>query len=232
MCFSTEASFISSGVLAVVGIATLQQVKNSSHHPIAYFPLIFAVHQFIEGCLWLSRGHAMAPELVDFLSHAFPIIAYVVWPSLVPYAINRIEDDPDRKKLLLSCRIVGFGLSIFYLYYIAKGPVTAVFVNQSIHYEFYFSFWILSQWLYGFSIIGATLASSHKLVTLFGIGLVVAYNIAKQFYLASYPSVFCHLAAWLSIMILLEIRYGASLRYRALKPRTASMRRSNRVRLP
>lgn len=215
MCFSAEASFISSAILTIGGIATLRQVRNPRQRPFAFFPLIFAVHQFIEGCLWLTRSSASPPGAVEFLSHAFPFIAYVVWPVLVPYGIDRLEDAPGRKRLLLSCRTVGLGLGIFYFYYIAKGPVTAVFVNQSIHYEFYFSFWILSQWLYGFAIIGSTFLSSHKIVTLFGIGLVISYNIAKQFYLASYPSVFCHLAAWLSLIIYLEVRYGERFRYRA-----------------
>lgn len=213
MCFSAEASFISSGVLTIAGIATLKQVQSSHQLPFAAFPLVFALHQFIEGCLWLSQSYDLPPDFVDFLSHAFPFIAYVVWPTLVPYGIDRLENIPGRKKLLFSCRTVGAGLSLFYLYYIAKGPVTAVFTNQSIHYEFYFSFWILSQWLYGYSIIAAAFLSSRKMIVLFGVGLVISYNIAKQFYLASYPSVFCHLAAWLSLIIFLEIRYGDRFRY-------------------
>ena len=226
MCFSAEASFISSGILAIGGFETIRQVRNPRHRPFAFFPLIFAAHQFIEGCLWLSKTTDFPPPFVEFLSHAFPFIAYVIWPTLVPYAVARFEDDPSRQRLLLSCRSVGAGLSIFYLYYIAKGPVTVVFVNQSIHYEFYFSYWILSQWLYGFSIIAATLLSSHKIVTLFGIGLILAYNIAKQFYLASYPSVFCHLAAWLSLIIFLEIRYGARFRYKLMSKPLSTIRQS------
>ncbi|MGH8499362.1 MAG: DUF6629 family protein [Methylococcales bacterium] len=226
MCFSAEASFLSSGILTIGGIATLKQIRNPEQRVFAFFPLIFALHQFIEGCLWLTRSTDAPPGLVEFLSQAFPFIAYVVWPALVPHAIDRFEDVPGRKKLLLICRSVGAGLSIFYLYYIAKGPVTAVFVNQSIQYEFYFSFWILSQWLYGFSIIGATLVSSHKIVNLFGIGLILAYNIAKQFYLASYPSVFCHLAAWLSLIIFLEIRYGTRFRYKSGNTKPRAVRQS------
>jgi hypothetical protein len=213
MCFSTEASFVSSAVLTVAGIATLRQAKNPGQLPLAAFPLIFALHQFSEGLLWLSQSNDLPPGLVDFLTRAFPFIAYVVWPILVPLAVSRLEDSPERRKLLLICQTVGALLGLFYLYYIAKGPVTAVFINQSIHYDFYFSFWILSQWLYGFSIIGATFLSSHKIITVFGVGLVISYNIAKQFYLASYPSVFCHLAAWLSLIIFLEVKYGENFRW-------------------
>lgn len=208
MCFSAEASFISSAALTAGGILTLKQVRDSSQMPFALFPLVFALHQAIEGVLWLNHSSSLSPDLVGFLSRAFPLIAYVVWPILTPIAIYRMESNPRRRKLLIACIVVGIGLGLFYLYYIVKGPVTAVFVNKSIHYEFYFSYWIASQWLYGFSIIVATFLSSHKIVNLFGVGLVIAYNIAKQFYLASYPSVFCHLAAWLSLIIFLEIRYG------------------------
>ena len=208
MCFSAEASFVSSAALMLGGTATLKQVRDQAQIPFATLPLIFALHQSIEGLLWLSNSSTIPPQMVNFLSHAFPFIAYVVWPIITPLAIYRLESVPQRRKLLIACITVGIGLGLFYLYYIVRGPVTAVFVNQSIHYEFYFSYWILSQWLYGFSIIVATFLSSHKIINLFGIGLVIAYNIAKQFYLASYPSVFCHLAAWLSLIIFLEIRFG------------------------
>lgn len=226
MCFSAAASFLSSGILMIGGIATLTRLRSPRQRAFAFFPLIFALHQFIEGCLWLTRSYDAPPGWVEFLSHAFPFIAYVVWPALVPYAIDRFEEVPARKKLLLMCRAVGAALGIFFLYYIAKGPVTAVFVKQSIHYEFYFAFWISSQWLYGLSIIGATLISSHKIVNLFGIGLIIAYNIAKQFYLASYPSVFCHLAAWLSLIVFIEVRYGARFQNQAKSTPTKMAKQS------
>lgn len=213
MCFSAEASFASSAVLSVAGIATLAQVKQRTQLPFAAFPLIFAIHQFIEGLLWLSQTHELSPWIFWLLSRGFPFIAYVVWPTLVPWAVLRMEHCPRRRTMLKSCLIAGCGLSLFYLYYILRGPVEVVFVNNSIHYEFYFSFWILSQWIYGYTIIMATLFSGRKIITVFGLGLIICYNIAKQFYVASYPSVFCHLAAWLSLIIYVEIRYGQRFLY-------------------
>ena len=209
MCFSAEASFISSAILTAGGAATLKQVKQRSELPLAVIPLVFAFHQFIEGCLWLTHDYVSPPWLVSLLAHAFPLIAYSVWPTLVPYAVYRVETGPARKKLLMICRIIGIGVSVFFLFHILQGPVTAKFINQSIHYDFYFSPWVLSQWLYGFSIIGATLLSSHRIIIAFGIGLVISYNVAKQIYLATYPSVFCFFAAILSLAIYLQIRYGA-----------------------
>lgn len=209
MCFSAEASFVSSAVLTIGGIATLKQVKRKTDLPFAVFPLIFALQQFVEGCIWLTQMYASPPWLVSFVTPIFPLIAYSVWATLTPYAIYRMETHAPRKLLLKSCIAVGVGVSVFFLYYILNGPLTAIIINNSIHYDFYFSFYVLSQWSYGFAIILAALLSSHKIVNVFGIGLIISYNIAKLFYLATYPSVFCYLAAILSLVIFLHVTYGA-----------------------
>lgn len=209
MCFSAEASFISSAILTAGGVATLKQANQRSEFPLAVLPLIFAFHQFIEGCLWLTLDYNTPPWLVSLLAHAFPLIAYGLWPTLVPYAVYQLETHPVRRKLLMTCQVIGIGVSVFFLFHIVHEPVTAKFINQSIHYDFYFSPWVLSQWLYGISIIMATFFSSHKIINVFGIGLVISYNVAKQLYVATYPSVFCFFAALLSLLIFLQIRYGA-----------------------
>ena len=207
MCFSAEASFTASALLTIGGIVTLRAVKSREAWPLALIPLIFAFHQAVEGGLWLIHDHGGPVWLNSLLTHTFPFIAYVVWPTYVPWAVYRLEPQPVRKQLIMSCLVVGVAVSLFYFYYLMSGPVTAQFVNNqtSIHYDFYFSFWILIQWLYGYSIVMATLFSSQRIILLFGIGLVISYNVAKQLFLASYPSAFCFFAAWLSLIIYLHI---------------------------
>lgn len=212
MCFSAEASFVSSAILTFGGVATLAQVKEKTDLPLAVFPLVFAFHQFVEGWIWLTHSNSGPLWLLPVLYRIFPIIAYSIWASLVPYSIHRLETNPLRKNLLKVCMVVGAGVSLFFLYYIVKGPIKVIIINNSIHYDFYFSFYALSQWAYGFSIIVAALLSSHKIVNLFGVGLVITYNIAKIFYEATYPSVFCYLAAILSLIIFVQIRYGHQIR--------------------
>jgi len=213
VCFSAEASFVSSAVLTIGGIATLKQVRETTDLPFACFPLIFALHQFVEGCIWLIQGYSSPPWLEAALASIFPLIAYSLWATLVPYAIYRMENHVVRKKLLKICLVVGIGVSVFFLYYIVKGPVSVKIINNSIQYDFYFSFFVLSQWAYGFAIILAAMISSHKIINLFGLGLVVTYNVGKIFYAATYPSVFCFLAAWLSLIIFLHVKYGRQLQH-------------------
>ena len=53
MCFSAAANFIGSGALATVGVVTLTKVKHRRELLFASLPLLFAIHQFIEGFVWL-----------------------------------------------------------------------------------------------------------------------------------------------------------------------------------
>src|SRR6202044_3565146 len=54
MCFTATASFVASGVLGAVGVATLPQVKHRRELLFASLPVLFSVHQAIEGVVWLG----------------------------------------------------------------------------------------------------------------------------------------------------------------------------------
>src|SRR5580658_353651 len=54
VCFSATANFVGSGVLGAVGIVTLTKVKHRRELLFAALPVLFAIHQFIEGFVWLG----------------------------------------------------------------------------------------------------------------------------------------------------------------------------------
>jgi len=54
MCFSATANFVGSRVLGAVGVVTLTKVKHRRELLFAALPMLFAVHQFIEGFVWLG----------------------------------------------------------------------------------------------------------------------------------------------------------------------------------
>ena len=54
MCFSATSSFIASGVIGAIGIATLRHVREPRALLFAAVPMLFAVHQFTEGWVWLG----------------------------------------------------------------------------------------------------------------------------------------------------------------------------------
>ncbi len=54
MCFSATANFVGSGALGAMGVATLSTVKHRRELLFASLPILFAIHQFIEGFVWLG----------------------------------------------------------------------------------------------------------------------------------------------------------------------------------
>jgi hypothetical protein len=63
MCFSATANFGGSGVLGAVGVVTFTKVKHRRELPFAALPTLFAVHQFIEGFVWLGLDGILSPEV-------------------------------------------------------------------------------------------------------------------------------------------------------------------------
>jgi hypothetical protein len=54
MCFSATANFVGSTALGAVGVVTLTRLKHRRELLFAALPLLFAIHQFIEGFVWLG----------------------------------------------------------------------------------------------------------------------------------------------------------------------------------
>ena len=213
MCFSASASFTASAALTVAGVVTIKQVKQSEQFLLALIPMIFAIQQAVEGWIWLLQSHPGPAWLESLLSHIFPIIAYTFWTIWVAYSVRKIETDQLRYTILSILLIIGIADGLFFLYFMLSGPLTIDIINHSIHYAFNFPFYAISQWLYGIPILGATLVSRYKLINLFGIGLIISYNIARFYFTPTYPSVFCFFSALISVIIYLQLRYGESFQW-------------------
>ena len=54
MCFSAAANFVGSAALGAIGVVTLKKVKHRRELLFASLPTLFAIHQFIEGFVWLG----------------------------------------------------------------------------------------------------------------------------------------------------------------------------------
>ena len=112
MCFSATASFSAASITAVIGIATLRQVKEPHELLLAAMPLLFALQQAIEGALWLQlpggNGGAAAA-----LSLSFVVFAKVLWPAYTPLAVLLIEPDLRRRQALSAIAVAGCALSIY-----------------------------------------------------------------------------------------------------------------------
>ena len=97
MCFSATASFVASGALLTSGFAITRIPKPKSAIPLSIFPIIFGVHQFIEGLLWLNHRGFLADSYKQIGVYSFVVIAFVLWPILVPFSVYALESKRIRK---------------------------------------------------------------------------------------------------------------------------------------
>lgn len=198
MCFSAAASFAAAGALSVAGGLTLAQVKKKSELPFASIPLLFGIQQAIEGAVWVSFG---SPIVNAVATYAYSMFSHVLWPIFVPFSVLMIEKDPTRIKILRIFSFIGFAVGLYLLYFILVDPVTAHVVNNSIAYRSPHLYVYLVMALYLIATCGSCLASSHKIINLFGIVLFISFAIAAWFFTETFFSVWCFFAALLSIIV-------------------------------
>ena len=113
MCFSATASFSAASITAVIGIATLRQVKHPRELPLAAMPLLFAVQQAVEGALWLQLPAGGGRDAVVALSLCFLVFAKVLWPACVAPAVLLIEPDLRRRQVLYALAALGSTISLY-----------------------------------------------------------------------------------------------------------------------
>jgi hypothetical protein len=203
MCFSASASIIAGTTLSIIGKETLKKPKVKTDIPFASIPLIFGIQQFAEGAVWLTIG---IPGLNQILALVFLIFAYAVWPIFVPVAILLMETDPFRKKLIKVFAVCGMIAGLTLLYSILTGPVEAQVIQQSISYSSIGNFPQGIFWLYLAATSFSCIASSHKMVSFFGVTILVSCFTAYQCYANSFFSVWCFFAAILSFMVYLHFQ--------------------------
>ena len=87
MCFSAAANFVGSGVLGTIGVVTLTKVKHKRELLFASLPALFAVHQFIEGFVWLGLDGDLSPTVTHNMGAAFVLYAQGLLPFVLPLSI-------------------------------------------------------------------------------------------------------------------------------------------------
>jgi hypothetical protein len=208
MCFSASASFVASGILGAVGVASLKTAKSKSQIPLATIPVLFAVQQLTEGFLWLSLTNSGYAGLEASSTYIFLFFAQVVWPFLVPFAMFYLEKDKFRKKVLGYLTLFGAAVSIYLALCITFYPITGSVSANHISYEIHYpqaQWWFFGVFYFVPTVFPA-LISSVKGMRLFGLTILISFIVTKVFFSEHVVSVWCYFAAILSAIILVILR--------------------------
>lgn len=206
MCFSATASFTSSAVVAMVGVATVTLSRGRREWLFAAIPLLFAAHQFAEGAVWLAlTGNATLGGLGPW-GFLYMLYAQGLLPLLVPLSVWLIEPGRHRRRMVLPFLVLGAGLTVYQLWSLLHFP-TAIFVeSHSVAYRNPGSSNMTVATLYVIATCGSLFFSEYRDIVALGavnlIGVLVVLWL-KQY---AFTSVWCAYAAVVSILIYFYFR--------------------------
>ncbi len=208
MCFSAEASLgVAVAFLPIggYGVATAWRT-NRAYLPFAITPILFGVQQLAEAGVWIGLGHA-DPALVRASSRWFLFFALAVWPIWVPFSVASIEWRGPRARACLAFAALGLMLAFVYYPPLADGEewASARIVGHSIRYDFNAvpAVQLAPNWAWPLLYLAAVcgpmfVARDHRLWPL-GVAIVVSAAIAYWAFRDAFASVWCFLAAVLSV---------------------------------
>ena len=204
MCFSATASFIAGGSIGTIGIATLKKNKTINELPLAMIPLLFAIQQIIEGIVWLTIFNS--PIIYWVAVYIYMFFSHVLWPIWVPLAVMLVENDLNRKKILKLFLMIGIVVGTYLLFLTIRGPVMVQILNNSICYNLDYQYGNLMGILYLLASCISCLFSSHRLIKILGLSILLSFFVTFHAYRGALASVWCFFAAFLSIIIYLHFR--------------------------
>ncbi len=209
MCFSATASFSAASITAVIGVATLRQVKHPRELPLAAMPLLFAAQQAVEGALWLQLPAVGGRDAVAALTLSFLVFAKVLWPAYVAPAVLLIEPDHRRRRVLYALAALGCMISLYTLNRLIENPPPVAICGHSLDYggkEYALSWQSL---LYLVCTCVPLLLSSSEAIRRFGAIVVTGFLVSVTTYFATYISVWCFFAAAGSSVLYFYFRRAA-----------------------
>jgi hypothetical protein len=202
MCFSASVSFAAAAVTGAAGAVALARTRSARDVPLAATPLLFAVHQAIEGAVWLRLPGGSGPDGWTF---AFLLVATVVWPVYAPFAAWRAEPDPRRRRLMSVFVAIGAGVAAVMAARIVGYPHAAAIADGHVAYATGVPARNVVILFYLAATAPPLLLSSRPGVVAFGVLVLVGYAVAYLAYAAAFVSVWCFFAAAASVAVAWEI---------------------------
>jgi len=202
MCFSATANFVGSGVLGALGAVTLTRVKHRRELLFASLPTLFAVHQFIEGFVWLGLDGTLSSTVTHNMGAAYMLYAQGLLAFLLPLSVWFFEPDERDRRRMLPFVLLGGATGLYVLWALAAYPTDIYVKANSIVYVNPATNHLAVAICYVVATCGAMLFSKIRSIVLFGIAnlvILLGVSAVKEY---AFTSLWCAYAAVASLIIL------------------------------
>ncbi len=203
MCFSATANFVGSAVLATVGVVTLTKVKHRRELLFAALPILFALHQFIEGFVWLGMDGTLRPVVAHDMGAAFMLYAQGLLPLLLPLSVLLFEPNLKSRRRMLPFALLGGALTLYILWALTAYPLQVFVKSNSLVYINQATNNTAVAVLYVIATCGSLFFSKIRMMVIFGaanLAILLTVMGVKRY---AFTSLWCAYAAVASIIILI-----------------------------
>jgi hypothetical protein len=202
MCFSATANFVGSGVLGALGIVTLAHVKHRRELLFAALPTLFAIHQFIEGFVWLGLDGKLSPTVTHNMGAAYMLYAQGLLPFLLPMGVLLFEPNGSSRTRMVPFLVIGGATALYILWALTAYP-TEIYIRQnSIVYTNQATSHMIVAILYVIATCGSLFFSKVRAMIVFGVAnlaILLIVDAVKQY---AFTSLWCAYAALASVIVL------------------------------
>jgi hypothetical protein len=202
MCFSATANFVGSAGLGAVGVVTLTKVKHRRELLFAALPVLFAIHQFIEGFVWLGLDGILSPAVTNDMGAAFMLYAQGLLPFLLPLSVLLFEPNGKSRRRMLPFLALGTGTTLYILWALTAFPLQVYVKGNSIVYINQATNNTAVAVLYVIATCGSLFFSKVRAMVIFGAANMVILLAVMAFKRYAFTSLWCAYAAVASVIIL------------------------------
>ncbi len=202
MCFSATANFVGSGVLGAVGVVTLTKVKHRRELLFAALPALFAIHQFMEGFVWLGLDGILSPAVAHDMGAAFMLYAQGLLPFLLPLSVLLFEPNGKSRRRMLPFLILGGATTLYILWALTAFPLqlyvrgnSIVYINQATNNTAVAVAYVIAT-------CGSLFFSKIKMMVIFGAANLAILLVVMAVKRYAFTSLWCAYAAVASVIIL------------------------------
>jgi len=202
VCFSAAANFIGSGALGAIGVVTLTKVKHRRELLFAALPTLFAVHQFIEGFVWLGLDGILPAAVTHDMGAAYMLYAQGLLPFLLPLSVLLFEADAKSRRRMLPFLAVGGATSLYILWALTAYPLQVYVRGNSIVYINQATNNTAVAVLYVIATCGSLFFSKVRAMVIFGAANFTILLVVMEVKRYAFTSLWCAYAAIASLIIL------------------------------
>jgi len=202
VCFSATANFVGSGVLSAIGVVTLTKVKHRRELLFAALPTLFAVHQFIEGFVWLGLDGILSPAVAHDMGAAFMLYAQGLLPFLLPLSVLLFEADVKSRRRMLPFLVLGLATTLYILWALTAYPTQVYIKGNSFVYMNQATNNTGVALLYVIATCGSLFFSKIRAMVIFGAANLAILLVVMEFKRYAFTSLWCAYAAVASVIIL------------------------------